>query len=254
MARNGQSAVTSIGNPAACHASNPPSMSEARANPRSRERRGGDARRVAIGADEDDLSVRIRETRVLGSGRGVESPVQHRQRLVNRARDDARLTRLLRAACVDDDRAVSRGREGSMRGEPIDPRARGREKVVHRPPVRHRCALLLSPDCRMLGQGTSLGASDPAAERSAGDGSTLADTGSETAQTMNEAIWAGAATWVACSRARLGRSRRRPSAPVLRVRGRSGRPAVSRGRRGPSSPGRGWRGCRGPARCPGRTG
>src|SRR5436190_4473684 len=63
-----------------------------------------DARAVAVGADEDDPATPIGERRVVEAGGRVEPPVQHGERDMDRAGDDAAGRAGLGATRVDDHR------------------------------------------------------------------------------------------------------------------------------------------------------
>ena len=85
-------------------------------------------------ADEHELLVEVAEVRVAPGAVGVESPLEHGARDVQRARDDAVALTIDDRADVDDQRSSLNGAERRPRFVAVDPSACLVEQLVERPP------------------------------------------------------------------------------------------------------------------------
>jgi hypothetical protein len=91
--------------------------------------RRGEARRLAVVADQDQVGVEPADVRVAPRAFGRDAPLQDGEGDVERAGDDARRAVDPR---VDDQRALLGRRSGLCRLEALDQRARFAQQVVER--------------------------------------------------------------------------------------------------------------------------
>ena len=118
------------GNPAATHASNPPSRSVAADRPRSRSDAGREARRVALLAHDDDALRRVAKFGDALRPVRVEAPLEHVAGNHDRAGNLAARSALLDRARVDHERAVGERACGFVgRRRAGNASTRGREEL-----------------------------------------------------------------------------------------------------------------------------
>ena len=106
------------GSPSFFQAANPPTRSVARGEAELLEGGGGEARRLAVRADEDQMLVEPDDVRVVEGriGVGIDAPLEHRAGDVHRARDHAVARALVVRARVDEQctsSAAPRGRRAA---------------------------------------------------------------------------------------------------------------------------------------------
>ena len=83
-------------------------------------------------AEEDHLALRIGEARIVVARGAVQSPVEDRQGHVDRSRNYARFTSVLRAAGVDEQGAPADGGVGGHGREAIEARPRSVQQLGDR--------------------------------------------------------------------------------------------------------------------------
>ena len=125
-----------------------PTVKVARASePQVSQRCRGNARRVAIRAHQDDLSLRIGQACILEPRRRVEPPVQDGQRHMDRSGNGACRLALLGAARIDHQRAGCRCPLGGVWIETLNAGAGCGEEIVDGLTIGHGPVLHRLADC-----------------------------------------------------------------------------------------------------------
>ena len=102
------------------------------------ERRGGEDRRAAVVAEQDQLPVEAADVRVAPRPVGRRPPLEHGAGDVQRPGHDAVALAIVDRADVDQERACVHRRDRLRRGMALDSRLGLREEVVQRPRLRSR--------------------------------------------------------------------------------------------------------------------